>query len=158
MRLYLFQHGEAVPEEVDPTRPLSEAGKLDVERLAWFLAERDITLSRVIHSGKLRARQTAELIASVLSPDAPVEAHAGLDPNDPTEPFAHEVSGWTQDALVVGHLPFMGRLVARLVTGEEEASVVTFQPGSVVCLERAEAGDWSVAWMLRPELLAKRIA
>jgi len=39
VRLYLVQHGEAVPEEVDPTRPLSEAGKLDVERLAWFLVD-----------------------------------------------------------------------------------------------------------------------
>ena len=158
MRLYLVQHGEAVPEGVDPTRPLSEAGSLDVKRLAGFLAERDIALPRVMHSGKLRAAQTAELIASALSADTPVEARAGLGPNDPTEPLAQEVSGWNQDALLVGHLPFLGRLVARLVTGEEGVGVVTFQPGSVVCLERAEASAWSVAWMLGPELLGKRIA
>ena len=61
--LYLVQHGEAVPDDVDPARPLSQAGKKDVERLAEFLARRKLAVSRILHSGKLRAQQTAELIA-----------------------------------------------------------------------------------------------
>ncbi len=54
---------------------------------------------------------------------------------------------------VVGHLPFMGRLVARLTAGAEDAEIAAFRPGSVACLERAEDGGWTLAWMLRPELL-----
>ncbi len=56
--------------------------------------------------------------------------------------------------MVVGHLPFMGRLASRLVAGSEEANVAAFQPGTVACLERADdGGGWALAWMVRPELL-----
>ncbi len=65
--------------------------------------------------------------------------------------------------MVVGHLPFMGRLVSHLVAGSEDADVVAFQPGTVACLERADGedaedgedgeGDWAVAWMVWPGLL-----
>lgn len=30
MRIYLVQHGLAIPKEVDPERPLSEQGREDV--------------------------------------------------------------------------------------------------------------------------------
>ncbi len=59
--------------------------------------------------------------------------------------------------MVVGHLPFMGRLVSHLVAGSEKANVAAFQPGTVACLERAggdeDGGGWALAWMVRPELL-----
>ncbi|MFQ5955410.1 MAG: phosphohistidine phosphatase SixA [Kiloniellales bacterium] len=153
MRLYLVQHGDAVGKEVDPDRPLSETGRRDVDRLAAFLAERNIGAARVLHSGKTRARETAEILAQAMAPGAQVEASRGLDPNDPTDTLAREVSGWADDALVVGHLPFMDRFVARLTTGDEEVSVAAFRPGSLVCLERGQAGRWVIAWMIRPELL-----
>ena len=38
MRLLLVQHGEAVPEQVEPARPLSARGAADVARIAEFLA------------------------------------------------------------------------------------------------------------------------
>ncbi len=153
MRLYLVQHGEAVLGETDPSRPLSETGKCDVRRVADFLAAAGVRVSTVLHSGKLRAEQTAELCAAKLAPETAVEVHAGLNPNDPTGPFAQDVSGWDEDVIIVGHLPFMGRLVARLTAGAEAAEIAAFRPGSVACLERAENGGWTLAWMLRPELL-----
>ena len=36
IKLYLVQHGEALPKEDDPARPLSEKGQADVRRLAAF--------------------------------------------------------------------------------------------------------------------------
>lgn len=151
MRLFLVQHGEAVSKEVDPDRPLSEGGRQDVERLATFLAGRAVRAGRVVHSGKTRARQTAEVLAAALAPAARPEAIPGLDPNDPPTPIAEAASGWTEDVLVVGHLPFMDRLVALLVGGGS-GGIVGFRPGSLVCLERAD-GAWTIAWMIRPELL-----
>ena len=56
--------------------------------------------------------------------------------------------------MVVGHLPFMGRLVSRLVVAGEEAQAVVFRAGSVVCLERLENESWSIAWMISPEVVA----
>ncbi len=153
MRLYLVQHGEALPKEVDSDRPLSDQGQQDAERLARFLAGRGVRVSRVSHSGKTRARQTAELLASTMAPGVKPDVRAGLAPNDPTDAFAETLAAWREDAMVVGHLPFMARLVTRLVTKSDNGRVVAYLPGSLVCLERDEDGAWAIAWMLRPELL-----
>ncbi len=85
------------------------------------------------------------------------EAASGLAPNDATDALAGAIAGWSDDTMVVGHLPFLGRLASRLVAGSEEANVAAFQPGTVACLERADDGEdgggWTLAWMVRPELL-----
>ena len=61
MRLFLVHHGDAVGPEVDPRRPLSPAGRDAVERLAAAAASKGAEPSVVWHSGKLRAKQTAEI-------------------------------------------------------------------------------------------------
>lgn len=155
MRLYVVQHAEAVSKAEDPERPLSEKGRLDAERLAAFLARAGIGVKRVWHSGKLRARQTAELLQWAVLPRGEVEERPGLGPEDPVGPLADEAAGWEDDILLVGHLPFVDRLVARLVTGDEAASVCAFVPGTAVCLDRNGEGTWRVVWMLPPEVLAK---
>jgi phosphohistidine phosphatase len=153
MKLYLVQHGEALSKEQDVERPLSKQGRRDVERMAGFLATAGVRVTRVLHSGKLRARQTAEILAQVVQPRGMPEAYEELAPNDSLMPFADLVAGWNEDSLVVGHLPFMGRAVCLLLTGDEEHAAVGFRPGSLVCLEREGDDPWNLAWMLRPELL-----
>ena len=153
MKLYLVQHGDSLPEEVNPERPLSERGQQDVTRLAEFLGRRGIRVQRVCHSGKTRARQTAEILAATVASGVAVEAMSGINPNDPVEPIAERIKDWDDDTLLAGHMPFMGRLAALLLTGKSESVVVAFQPGSVVCLERTVSGVWAMNWMLRPELL-----
>ena len=152
MRLYLVQHGEAVPKDQDPERSLTDQGRLDVERLAAFLRGAGVSVSRVLHSGKLRAQQTAGLLAQAIAGGAELEASDIINPLDPPEPFAKKIGNWNADTLVTGHLPFMSKLVALLITGDPEKTVASYQPGSVVCIERGEDGKWTVAWMLRPEL------
>lgn len=105
----------------------------------------------VCESGKLRARQTAEIAAARLAPGVAIETVRGLNPNDAVEPWVEIVNGGSADTLLVGHMPFLGRLVARLLASGVPACV-TFTPGSLACLQRR--GDaWSLEWMLRPELL-----
>jgi phosphohistidine phosphatase len=154
MRVYLVQHGEAHPEEVSPERELTPRGRGDVERIGALLANGGVQVANAYHSGKTRARQTAELLAARLAPGVGAEALAGINPNDPVESLADRLRGWSEDALVAGHQPFMGKLVAFLLAGRSEPPVVAYQPGSVVCLERDAQGRWVLVWMLRPELLA----
>ena len=154
MKLYLVQHGEALPKEVNSDRPLSDQGRQDVERLARFLADRGVRVSRVWHSGKTRARQTAELLAAAAAPGVKAETGVGLAPNDPTKAFAETLAALREDAMVVGHLPFMARLVTRLVAKSDDGTIVAYLPGSLVCLERDDDGAWAITWMLRPELVA----
>jgi len=153
MKLYLVQHGEACAKDVDPERSLTDRGREDVERLAAFLGRAGIAVERVIESGKLRAAQTADLLAAVVAPLVELETDARLQPND--DPAAID---WAQmtgdtDTLVVGHLPFMARLVSMLVAGDPGRPIAAFRPGSVVCLERDDDGSWQIDWMIRPELL-----
>lgn len=155
MRLYLLQHGEAVPEEVDRDRPLSRAGRADVEVLAAFLKSADVRPGRILHSGKTRARQTAEGLAAALGPSGGLGVLPGLGPKDPVESVARQVASWVLDTLVVGHLPSMARLTSYLLTGDGEEVALGYKPGSLVCLERSETGAWMLCWMLRPELLRR---
>jgi len=156
MRLYLVQHGDAVPEQLDPERPLSTTGRRDVEAVGRLLASAGTRPFRIAHSGKLRAQETAELLAAVLVPGIAPEVMGGLNPNDPVEPIARRIADWTSDVMLVGHLPFMGKLVAHLVAGEGRKPIAAFVPGTVVCLEQGEAGHWAITWMVRPELAAVR--
>jgi phosphohistidine phosphatase len=153
-RLYLVQHGEALPKEVDPDRPLSERGRSDAARMAGFLSRAGVRVARIAHSGKTRARETAEILAAAVAESGDAESRSGLAPMDPTEPVAEEAASWSRDTMLVGHLPFMGRLVSRLLSRSERWDSVAFRPGSVVCLERGAEGHWTIAWMIRPELLA----
>ena len=153
MKVYLVQHGEAATKDVAPERPLTETGQFDVQRVAATLKQAGVEVDRVIHSGKLRARQTAEILAEALAPRSQPEVSDLINPNDDPAIFAAQVNDWHGDTLVVGHLPFMARLVAYLVAGDAERSLVIYQPGSVVCLETFDARSWQINWLLRPELL-----
>ena len=154
MKLYLVQHGEALPGAEDPERPLSERGRQDVQALTEILGAAGVRVARVWHSGKLRAAQTAAIIADRVCPRCRTEAIAGIKPDDSTAEFTQDVDVWEEDTLVVGHLPFMSRLVSRLVCGDPEQELVSYYPGSVVCLERSGAHSWRVLWMLRPDVFA----
>jgi len=152
MKLYLMQHGEALSKEMDRERPLSDRGRRDVEQIAGFLRSAGVAVERVAHSGKTRARQTAEIVAATALKGGGLELLEGIDPKDPVMPFAELAAVWDEDSLVVGHLPFMSKAVCLLLTGNEEHAAVDFLPGSLVCLEREGEGPWGLAWMIRPEL------
>jgi len=151
MRLYLVQHGEAKGEEEDPERPLTDRGASDVRRVARHVAGAGSpTIGRIHHSGKTRARQTAELWAEALG--VPVAESDGLAPKDDPAIWAKRVAGEPADVLLVGHLPHLSRLAGLLLAGDAERQVVAFRPGGVVGLEQA-GGGWSVFLVLPPDLV-----
>jgi phosphohistidine phosphatase len=154
MNLYLVQHGEANPEAVDPSRGLSAKGQADVKKVAAFLKPLHLSVQGVRQSGKKRAAQTAEILAQALSSAEGVAQYSGLAPMDPVEPVKREVeSDAPRDYMLVGHLPFMAKLASLLVAGSEDADVVAFRNGGVVCLERDDKGTWRVLWIVTPDIL-----
>ena len=155
MKLYLVRHGEAVDASADPERPLSAYGKDDVGKVARFLCGAGLTEATVYHSDKLRARQTAVIIASALYPDAEVTERQGLAPNDPVAEWLAELSAHASDLMLVGHLQFMGRLASLLLTGKETAEAVHLRTAGVLCLERLAENAWAVEWMVDPSLIPK---
>jgi len=153
MNLYLVQHAEAKPREEDPQRPISDQGRADIQKVAAFLGDRGLPVSRIIHSGKLRARQTAETLAERLKATGGVSENDCLAPLDDPAVWAGRLSEFDENLMLVGHLPHIGKLAAFLVTGDADQPVVTFKPGGVVCLERDDEGRWSLRWMVVPEML-----
>jgi len=154
MRLYLVQHGAAASKELDPERPLTAEGRQTVEEAGGFLAFRDIRPGRIEHSGKLRARETAEILAAYLEPSEGLHEVEGIAPMDSIRPTAERLASSVMDVMIVGHLPHLSRLATRLLGAEhEDDGIVGFQMGGVVCLERDDAEHWAVAWMVVPELL-----
>ncbi len=152
--LFLVQHGDALAEEIDPDRPLSQQGRSAIENLAGFLAERGVRVDHIWHSGKARARQTAEILAASLLRQDEAEEAKGLKPKDSPEDVLPLLLSVRGSLMVCSHLPLLGKLVARLVTGSEHFACVAFSPGTLVALERT-AGDefWSISLLLPPAIL-----
>lgn len=146
-----MQHGEALAEEVDPERSLSPQGERDSVSMSRFL-EGEIAPRVIFHSGKRRAEQTALLMAAGLV-DAVVKRAGNIGPKDPVEPLLSAIRAWHQETLLVGHLPFLASLVSQLLVGRDTPPLVSFQPGTLVALERSAGGHWSLLWMVRAELL-----
>ena len=152
MHAYLMQHGEARPKDEDPDRPLTDAGRGDVQKMAGFCQQAGIALDAVWHSGKTRARQTAEIVAAGCRHGGGVTERDDLGPADDVEPLAEELTQAHGDTMVVGHLPFLARLAGLLLTGDADTQPVAFQKGGVACLSRDE-GRWTLAWMVVPALI-----
>lgn len=151
MLLYLVQHGKAKPEDEDPDRPLTDEGRREVESVLLLLMRYGaVTASQVVHSGKRRAAETAEVIATKL--DADVEEGEGLGPTDDPSTWAARLKDSQRDLILVGHLPHLSRLASLLLVGDPEAEVVSFANGGVVALGRDD-GHWSVQWAVPPALV-----
>jgi phosphohistidine phosphatase len=151
MNVYLIQHGEAEPKNVNPARSLTEPGRQAVERVAALAARLDLEVVQIQHSGKSRAEQTAAILGQALSPPGGVVAVSGLAPMDDVRPVAGALAEASHPVMLVGHLPFLARLAGLLVTGDPDSAVVQFQNAAIVCLARQE-GRWLAVWILTPQM------
>jgi phosphohistidine phosphatase len=153
MHVYLVQHGKAKSAEEDPNRSLSDEGREEVRRIAEFLRGLRITISLIEHSGKARAEETAHILASSVRCTTGPWRTDGLNPNDDPEATANFLNVYTDDVLIVGHLPHLERLVSLLLTGTPDRRPVRFRNGGVVCLDKDRNGIWSLVWAIVPDLL-----
>jgi phosphohistidine phosphatase len=153
MMVYLVQHGRSLPKETDQDQGLSDQGKAEVEQVASKAKAIGLAVSQIIHSGKTRAQQTAAIFASCLTPGSEPVIEQGLNPLDDVAEFGKTLSG-RNDLLVVGHLPFMERLVSHLITGSQDTPVIRFRNGGVVCMEHDPVKDtWVIKWVITPEMV-----
>ena len=152
MRLFLVQHGEAMEKSENPDRPLTACGPGDVAAVGRLLKNGGVVVPRIEHSGKTRARETAELLSEAIGASGEIGERKDLSPNDPVDIVAKSLKKAETDVMLVGHMPFMSKLASLLVTNDEYADVVAFQKGGVVCLERNDDATWRVAWMVVPEI------
>ncbi len=153
MPLYLVQHGKSLPKSVDSGQPLSPEGAADVARIASVAAGYGVRVSRILHSGKRRALETAEILAQKLSPESGMAEAPGLKPLDDPVVWAEKADP-SGKVMLVGHLPFMEKLAAVLVTGNASRPIFRFQNGGIVCLDiyPGTERDWVIQWALMPHV------
>ena len=149
-RLYLVRHGDAKSKEEDPERGLTDAGHEDVTKMAGWAAAIGIQVDEIRHSGKLRAQQTAEIFAEHLCVQA--AETSGLAPKDDVKGIAKAVKSEQGSIMLVGHLPFLERLAAKLITGNAETGIVTLDASAL--LELSLKNDaWKATCLIQPRLL-----
>ena len=150
MSLYLVQHGKSLPKDVDPDQGLSEEGVSEVKHIAKVAKTYGVPVSRIQHSGKTRARQTAEIFASSLAPGTDIEERNGIKPLDDVTVVARALKT-NENLMLVGHLPFMERLTGYLIAGATDMRVFKFQNGGILCLDQdSDSSSWFIKWSLMP--------
>jgi phosphohistidine phosphatase len=153
--LYLVHHAHALAPDVDHMRPLSSLGRGQAERVARAALARGAKPAAVWHSGKLRAKQTAEICWRTLNPLAAFSIARGLQPDDDPETMwavlnaeipAESPTPGASGVLIAGHMPHLPRLLRRLTTGRRDG-LADFPQHGCVALERT--GDrWEERWRI----------
>jgi phosphohistidine phosphatase len=154
MDLYLVQHAKAKPAELDPERPLTEEGMVDTRRVASFISRNTgIGVKRILHSGLLRAQQTAQIFAEYLRPAGGVQQEKELLPNSQPWSWVERLTRIQDDLLIVGHLPHVRRLSSLLLCQDERKNLIDYRNAGVVCLNRDESGIWVIRWIVIPQIV-----
>jgi len=152
MALFLVQHGKSLSRETDPDAGLSPEGISETERIAGVAGGYGVRVSVIRHSTKARARETAEIFAAALRPEGGLEETTGLKPMDDVSVFAGNITA-DDNAMLVGHLPFMGRMASHLVTGSADMPIFSFQNSGILCLDRDPGSiSWVIKWTLMPNI------
>lgn len=155
MALFLVQHGVSAPKDIDPEKGLSDFGKEETSRIAQVAKVYKIPVGKIVHSGKKRAQQTAEILHEALALEVPLEQISGINPMDDVESFATAIEA-KENLMVVGHMPFLERLVSFIITGNGDCRVYKFQNSGIVCLDMESSdpnqADWFIKWTLNPNI------
>ena len=149
--IYLVQHGRAFDEKIDPERSLTPEGVNETNTIALHLAKIGVSVDAIVHSGKKRALQTAEILARHLGVES-VKAIEGLNPNDDPGLIAGRLSELGGRVMIVGHLPHLSKLASLLIVGNPSAQLIKFRYSGVVKLSLTN-GQWVIEWYITPELI-----
>ena len=150
MALYLVQHGKNLSKDQDPDKGLSDEGKETTRRMATVANGYQVSVAQILHSGKKRSRETAEIIAEVLRPEQGMSATDGLNPMDDVPAFKNHLD-LARNVMLVGHLPFLERLIGLLVCGDPDRTVFKLQNSGILCIDRVLDIDHAVIrWALMP--------
>ena len=148
MAIYLVQHGQAVSQENDPQRPLAAIGIKETSHIASVAEYYMVPVEQIIHSEKLRARQTAEIFANKLKPAHGLQQSPDMAPDSDIMPIVEKIRN-SENLMLIGHLPFLQKLLSFLLTGSSDYQMMKFQYSGITCLEKDGKSDrWQIKWTL----------
>jgi phosphohistidine phosphatase len=160
MDIFILRHGIAVEPgtsgfENDSDRPLIPKGERRLRSAAAAMKKLELSFDLILSSPFVRARQTAEIVASELKLKKRVEFFDGLVPGGNPKALIYALNGLNlvpENVLLVGHEPYLSRLISLLVSGHVDA-VIEMKKGGLCKLEVGELrlGQCArLAWLLTP--------
>lgn len=162
MELYIMRHGIALPGDApgvssDGERPLTQKGVKRVRKVAKGLLSLQVSFDRILTSPLLRARQTAQVIAEVLSVEERMQEIPELAPEGLVEELMTRLADYREEKriLLVGHQPLLGE-TASLLLCRSKTVEVRLKKGGLCCLEVDDLRSETPAvlhWMLTPKHL-----
>jgi phosphohistidine phosphatase len=167
MNIFVLRHGIAVERgtkgfEKDADRPLTAKGKRQLRKSAAAMKRMKLRFDLILSSPYERAKRTAEIVAEELRLKKRLKFSDSLKyENDPAMVIGEiaVLKPMPKDLLLVGHEPYLSRLISWLTSGEEE-TVIDFKKGGLCKLEvdKLRPGKCAqLAWLLTPKLM-KEIA
>jgi phosphohistidine phosphatase len=159
MLLDLLRHADAGDPEAwdrpDAERPLSDKGRKQAKRLGDHLASIAFRAETIITSPKVRAAETAALVAerieATVTEDDRLAGSLDLDVID----AILDAAGDPDEAMLVGHDPDLSELLSVL----SAAAGVTMRKGALARIEidrPLRPGGGTLRWLLPPDLLKSR--
>jgi phosphohistidine phosphatase len=161
MNLYILRHGIAVERDAtgfktDADRPLTPKGRRQLGQIAAAMRKMDLDFNLILSSPFLRARQTAEIAAKSLKLQKRLAFSDALTPDGDPKALIRQLNEWkpaSENILLVGHEPYLSRLVALLISGRDMAALELKKGG----LCKLETGSLRfgrcalLAWLLTPK-------
>jgi phosphohistidine phosphatase len=155
--LYVMRHGEAAAGADDAVRPLSDVGLASAQSVAALARRGGVRVDMMVHSGLVRARQTADVLANSVAYDSDPDSRPDMRAEDPIEPTLEWLLAApdSQTICLVGHVPFLDRLIGALTTGSESNLPVGLAPAGLAKLARpADKDDFVISWVVTPQIAA----
>jgi phosphohistidine phosphatase len=156
MLLHLLRHAHAGDwstwEGTDAARPLTDKGRSQSERLGRFLAGIAFRPDLLITSPKVRAVETAEVVARLLDASVAVDDRLAAPLDLPTMEAILSSHGDPERPVLVGHDPDFSDLVAALCG----AAGVPMRKGAFARIEvdrPLQLGTGTLRWLIPPDLL-----
>lgn len=157
VELYFLRHAHAGnPDDWtgdDADRPLSSKGRRQAERLGRLLARNGFRADAILTSPKVRARQTAELVAAAVGTRVETDHRlAGSLDEDVVTRMVRETGG--ERVMLVGHDPDFSDLAGSLAGLE----YLPLKKGTLVRLDATlplQPGAAVLRWLVPPELIVE---
>ncbi|MCX8092930.1 MAG: phosphohistidine phosphatase SixA [Candidatus Goldbacteria bacterium] len=137
MKIYLIQHGKAKSEQEDKERPLNFDGIEQTKKVALKFLDKNLVKPHTIFcSKKLRAKQTAEILAEFIKPINGVKETDGLNPDDDVRIWYEKIKNFNEDIMIVGHLPHLKKFCSLLIFQNENHDAINFINSGIICIEK----------------------
>ena len=149
MQLLVVRHGDATGGVPDFNRRLSVRGVKQVKHLAERLKNLHWQPDFIIHSGLVRAFETAQILSNYAFNGMEIRKVDGLTPEDSPQDLVYTFAEERRNILMVSHMPLVFDFSQELIGRDK---IIHYQTSTAVLFKRdlSNGSPWKMEWSLAP--------